>query len=257
MQAFDHASGQVLEIDGAAIYVEERGDPGGPPLLMLHGGLGSLHDFAKVMPLLREGMRVVGIDLRGHGRSALGDRPLCYERLQRDVAAVAARLGLRQPAVLGFSDGGIVAYRLAADPALEVSRVVAIGAHWELPPDDPARDLLSMVGAERWRSLFPDSYRRYLDLNPAPDFHAFVAAVRAMWLDEGAGGYPGDAVDRIACSLLLVRGEDDHLLSREGLARLAGRVPRARTVHVAHAGHAVHEDQPEAVMRAVNPFLSP
>ena len=121
---------------------------------------------------------------------------------------------------------------------------------------DPARDLLSMVGAERWRSLFPDSYRRYLDLNPAPDFHAFVAAVRAMWLDEGAGGYPGDAVDRIACSLLLVRGEDDHLLSRESLARLAGRVPRARTVHVAHAGHAVHEDQPEAVMRAVNPFAT-
>lgn len=257
MQAFDHASGQVLEIDGAAIYVEERGDPAGPPLLMLHGGLGSLHDFAKVMPLLREGMRVVGIDLRGHGRSALGDRPLCYERLQRDVAAVAARLGLRQPAVLGFSDGGIVAYRLAADPALEVSRVVAIGAHWELPPDDPTRDLLSMVSAERWRSLLPDSHRRYRQLNPAPDFDAFVAAVRAMWLDEGAGGYPGDAVDRIACSLLLVRGEDDHLLSRESLARLAGRVPRARTVHVAHAGHAVHEDQPEAVMRAVNPFLSP
>jgi pimeloyl-ACP methyl ester carboxylesterase len=257
MQAFDHVSGQVLEIDGAGIYYEEHGDPDGPPLLMLHGGLGSLHDFAAIMPWLREGLRVVGIDNRGHGRSSLGDRPLDYARLQRDAQAVIEHLGLRRPALLGFSDGGIVAYRLAADPAPGIARVVAIGAHWEMPPGDPTRELLSMVGAERWRSLFPDSHRRYRQLNPTPDFDALVRAVRGMWLDEGDGGYPGEAVDRIACSLLLVRGEDDHLLSRESVARLASRVPRARTAHIAHAGHAAHEDQPEAVMRAVNPFLAP
>ena len=84
-----------------------------------------------------------------------------------------------------------------------------------------------------------------------------MRTVRAMWRDEGDGGYPREAVDGIHCSLLIVRGEDDHLLSRDSVARLANRVPRARTAHIAHAGHAAHEDQPEAVMRAVNPFLAP
>lgn len=252
MPRFDHVSGSTLDADGAAIYYETQGDPKDPVLLLLHGGLGNIEDFNGILPLLRGRFRIVGIDSRGHGRSTLGSQPLTYASLQHDAERVIARLAPDRLSILGFSDGGIVAYRLAATQALHIERIATIGAHWELPPGDPTRELLSGVTAERWRSLFPNSYRRYQQLNPAPGFDALVRAVRRMWLDDGATGYPDDAVDGIACKLLAIRGEDDHLLSAQSVASLAERVNGARVSNIPFAGHAAHEDQPEAVMRAIN-----
>ena len=254
MQRFDHVSGNTLDADGAAIYYEVQGDPKDPVLLLLHGGLGNIEDFNGILPLLRGRFQIVGIDSRGHGRSTLGSRPLTYASLQHDAEGVIAQLAPDKLSILGFSDGGIVAYRLAAT-ALRIERVATIGAHWELPLGDPTRELLSGVTAERWRSLFPHSYKLYQRLNPVPDFDALVRAIRTMWLDDGATGYPNDAVDRIACGLLAIRGEDDHLLSAQSVAALAERANDARVSNIPYAGHAAHEDQPEAVMRAVNAFL--
>src|SRR6185312_1476783 len=197
MQRFDHVSGNTLDADGAAIYYETHGDAKDPVLLLLHGGLGNIEDFNGILPLLRGRFRIVGIDSRGHGRSTLGSRPLTYESLQHDAERIIAELAPDKFSILGFSDGGIVAYRLAAMQALRIERVATIGAHWELPPGDPTRELLSGVTPERWRSLFPNSYKRYQQLNPAPGFDTLVHAVRTMWLDDGATGYPDDAVDRI------------------------------------------------------------
>ena len=86
---FDHRSGQVLQIDGAIIYVEEIGDPTRFPLVLLHGGIGTMDDFSPVLATLARSFRVIGIDSRGHGRSTLGAEPLTYARLQRDVRNAA------------------------------------------------------------------------------------------------------------------------------------------------------------------------
>jgi pimeloyl-ACP methyl ester carboxylesterase len=255
MKGFDHSSGHVLRTNGAAIYHESQGDERDPALVLLHGGLGTIADFNTILAHLEGNFRVIGIDSRGHGRSTLGSGRLTYETLQDDVRRVVGHIGLDRFSILGFSDGGIVAYRLAAMSGLPIDRVVAIGAHWELREDDPTRALFSLVTADRWRQRFPDSYQRYQALNPEPDFDAFVRAVAGMWLDTEASGYPGNAVDRIACDLLVVRGDDDPLLSGESAAELATRVPRARLCGIAAAGHDVPEDQPAALMVAVNAFL--
>jgi len=45
MKCFNHLNGQHLQIEDARIYFETAGNPNGPPLLLLHGGLGSIVDF--------------------------------------------------------------------------------------------------------------------------------------------------------------------------------------------------------------------
>ena len=52
--------------------------------------------------------RLIGIDLRGHGRSTLGNTPLTYARHEADVRAVLDALGITRCAMFGFSDGGVV-----------------------------------------------------------------------------------------------------------------------------------------------------
>lgn len=71
---FDHESGESLDTDGAKIYFEICGNPEGPPLLMLHGGFGTIEDFNIFLPGLGNDFKIIGIDSRGHGRSTLGLR---------------------------------------------------------------------------------------------------------------------------------------------------------------------------------------
>lgn len=255
MKAFDHESGHSLDIDGATLYCEERGDSRGHPLVLLHGGLGSMEDFNRIIPRFGKEFRLIGIDSRGHGKSTLGPVGLSYARLEQDLHRMVQHLRLREFSLIGFSDGGIVAYRLASRGLFKIRRLVTIGARWELRSNDPVRDILSKVTSDSWRRKFPDTCAAYQRLNPQPDFDRLVPAVVAMWLDSSASGYPGKTVDDISCDLLIVRGQRDHLVSMQAAAELAGRVGNSRLLEIPEAGHAAFDDRPDAFMQALDEFL--
>jgi len=252
---FDHQSGDHLALDSAKIYFEVHGGSADPPLLFLHGGLGTLKDFNGVMPLLTKRFRVIGIDSRGQGKSTLGTADLTYHRLALDAAAVLKHLGVGRCSVVGFSDGGITALRMAAECGPLVDRLVAIGTGKKLRADDPVRKLLGSVTAQSWTEKFPESVALYKAVNPQPDFAALIDAVVPMWLDDSATGYPADCVTRITCPLLAVRGDEDHLVSRASVFELVEQVPGAKLLNIPFAGHEAHKDQAQAVMASVNRFL--
>jgi pimeloyl-ACP methyl ester carboxylesterase len=56
----------------------------------------------------------------------LGTEKLTYERIQKDVEGLLQQLGITKLTVMGFSDGGIVAYRLAASGNLDVEKLVTM-----------------------------------------------------------------------------------------------------------------------------------
>jgi pimeloyl-ACP methyl ester carboxylesterase len=256
MTAFDHQTGSAIHVDGADIYFEVAGNEHGPPLLLLHGGLGTIEDFNPLLPYeLSEEYRLVGVDSRGHGKSTLGSAPLTYERLERDVIVVLRHLGIEATAILGFSDGGVIGYRLMASGAINVSKLATIGAGHELRADDPVRPVLSRVTAESWLNRFPGTDELYRRLNPEPDFGRLVTAVVQMWLDTSPKGYPGDAIDRLTGALLVIRGDEDHLFSRRSAADLADRVKGAALAVIPFAGHAAHVDRPRMVAESLTEFL--
>ena len=100
----------------------------GEPLLLLHGGLGSIEMFGPVLPKLAETRQVIGIDLHGHGRTALGSREINTVDMGDDMAAILTSLGLEQVDVFGYSLGGGVAFRLAAQHPAMVRRLVIASA---------------------------------------------------------------------------------------------------------------------------------
>ncbi|RZJ07418.1 MAG: alpha/beta fold hydrolase [Haliea sp.] len=257
LSAFGHHSGRYLAIDGARIYCEEQGPADAPPLLLLHGGLGSLDGFNRLLPQLQGRFRVIGMDTRGHGASTMGGQALTYRRLQADAEGVADQLGLARYSVLGFSDGGVTGLRLAAAPQSRVDKLVVIGVDWKLAADDPLRKTLSGVTAQSWEAKFPGTRKAYEERNPEPDFEAFVKANVALWLDEGGGNYPDDSIRNIRCELLVVRGDADRLTSRALQVELCEAVAGAHMLSIPFAGHEAHEDAMETVMRSVNRFLQP
>ena len=111
------------EINGVNYYYEIRG--AGEPLLLLHGGLGRIEMFGPVLSMLAARRTVIGVDLHGHGRTPLGSRPnIDMQAIGDDMAALLRTLGFGPVDVLGYSFGGMIAFRLAAQHPEAVRRLV-------------------------------------------------------------------------------------------------------------------------------------
>jgi pimeloyl-ACP methyl ester carboxylesterase len=113
-----------VEIDGLQLYYELHGS--GQPLVLLHGGFGSVEMFGPVLPLLAEGRQVVAVDLQAHGRTADVDRPLRFELMADDIAALADQLGMSTVDIMGYSVGGGVALRTGIQYPQLVRRLVLV-----------------------------------------------------------------------------------------------------------------------------------
>jgi pimeloyl-ACP methyl ester carboxylesterase len=111
-------------INGVNYYYEVHGR--GEPLLMLHGGLGTLDMFGSVLTELARGRTVIAVDLQGHGRTPLGKRPFKLQSIGDDMAVLVKRLGHPKVDVVGYSLGGGVALRMALQKPAAVRRLVLV-----------------------------------------------------------------------------------------------------------------------------------
>jgi pimeloyl-ACP methyl ester carboxylesterase len=112
--------------NGVDYYYEIHGR--GEPLLLLHGGLGSTDMFQPILPLFTKERQVIGVDLHGHGRTALGARPIDLVDIGNDLAVVIKQLGYEQVDVLGYSFGGGAALRFAVQHPAMVRRLAIASA---------------------------------------------------------------------------------------------------------------------------------
>ena len=149
-------------------YYEIHGQ--GQPLLLLHGGLGSIDMFGPVLPALTKERQVIAVDLYGHGRTALGARPISPITMADDVAAVVKKLGYDSVDVFGYSMGGAVALRLAIQHPEAVRRLALLstgyaqdGFYPEMLPMQAAVGA-AMAGAMKDTPM----YRAYMAVAPNP-----------------------------------------------------------------------------------------
>jgi pimeloyl-ACP methyl ester carboxylesterase len=111
-------------VNGLNLYYEIHGS--GEPLVLLHGGLGGIEMFGEVLPMLAAGRQVIAVDLQAHGRTADIDRPLRFELLADDIAALLRHLGIEKADVMGYSLGGGVAVQTAIRHPAVVRRLVLV-----------------------------------------------------------------------------------------------------------------------------------
>jgi pimeloyl-ACP methyl ester carboxylesterase len=120
----EERGGAYAEVNGLSLYYEVHGE--GEPLILLHGGVGAIEMFGEVLPLLARGRRVIGVDLQAHGRTADIDRPMTYEAMADDMAALIEHLGVGEADVMGYSLGGGVALQTAIRHPEAVRKAVLV-----------------------------------------------------------------------------------------------------------------------------------
>ena len=142
----------------------------GSPLVLLHGGFGSVEMFGPNVELLAAGRRVIGVDLQSHGRSPAADRPMQFETMADDIAALIKELKLERAAIMGFSLGGAVALRTAIQHPELVERLVLVSTVFKrsgwYPEMTAAMDAMGPEMAETLkRSPMYEAYSRIAPRN--------------------------------------------------------------------------------------------
>jgi pimeloyl-ACP methyl ester carboxylesterase len=199
------------EIDGVAIWYEEHGDPAGPPLVALHGGILTFHrSFDDVLPWLSEGRRVIGVELQGHGHTPDTGRAMSFERFADDVAELIDRIAGGGPVdVWGYSLGALTATSLAVRHPAKVRRLVLAASN--IRPDGyhpeitaPEQDDPRLPTEEEFAAWKAD----YEAVAPNPD-GLFPFLERLQPVVHDLVGWTADEVRSITASTALVIGDQD------------------------------------------------
>lgn len=196
-----------LAINGVEYYYEVHGR--GEPLLLLHGGLGSIDMFRPTLPKLTENRQVIAVDLHGHGRTALGDRAFRLESIGDDMAALTKKLGYDEVDVLGYSLGGGVALRMALQKPQSVRRLVLVSTGFSddgfYPGIRAQQNTLTADAAPMMKDT--PMYKTYAEVAPnADDFPRLLGILG----DYMRGHYDWSAeIPQLKMPVMLVYGDGD------------------------------------------------
>src|SRR2546423_2862624 len=111
-------------VNGLNLYYEMHGS--GEPLVLLPGGFETVEAMGEIVSQLAATRRVIAVELQGHGHTADIERPLRFEWLADDIAALIKHLDLEQADLFGYSLGGGVGLQTAIGHPEVVRKLVLV-----------------------------------------------------------------------------------------------------------------------------------
>jgi pimeloyl-ACP methyl ester carboxylesterase len=246
------ASAEYAEVHGTHIYYEVHGQ--GSPVVLLHGGLATIHlSFEKQIPVLASRHRVVAIEQIGHGHTGdVPGRDFSYEAMTEDTAALLERLGVRNADIIGWSDGGQIALRLALTHPDRVRRLAVSGVEPSAAtPEERQRQRRSSQDLSP--DMWPEAREEYARVSPDGPQHwtTFFAKLRAMWGGPSRGIWEGELA-QIKARTLIIAGDRDNV---ERHARIFRRITGARLCILPGTGHATFSSRPDWLNPIILDFI--
>jgi len=218
--------GQYTNIADIRIYYETYGS--GAPVLVLHGGGGSLENMIHQIRALAPTHFVIAADSRGQGRSTDSDAPLSYALMADDMLKLLDHLHIERADIVGWSDGGIIALDMAAHHPERVGRIVVIGANY---------DAAGLVVPTAVGGAIPPAPGIYTRIAPDPKhWPVLYQKLIAMWATQPH--YTLEELGRIRATALIIAGEFD-IAKREHTDQLARAIPGSEEYIIPGGTHGV------------------
>lgn len=188
-----------VDAGGLTMHVQVRGPTTAPVLFLLHSIGTSLHLWDAQADALAGRYRVVQMDLRGHGLTAVPRGPYSVEQLAADVGAAMDALDIERAHLAGVSLGGAVALAFASRAPGRVSSLVLCDTAASFPPAAFWRERARAVRADGLEPLVEPALQRWVTaaLIDAPEGDG----LRAMLRRTDPEGYAAAAEALAACDL--------------------------------------------------------
>ena len=170
--------GSYAQVNGLKLYFEIHGS--GQPLVVLPGAYMTIEAMGELVPQLASSRLVIAVELQGHGHTADIERPLRYESLADDIAALLRHLGIAQADIFGYSLGGGVGLQTAIRHPEVVQKLALASTTFKRDgwyPEDLAA--MGAMSAEMFNGT--PIHTAYLQTSPAPEaWSTVVAKVRQL-----------------------------------------------------------------------------
>ena len=266
---------------------KEWGDPKNPAVLLcVHGVTRVSDDFDALAAVMSDRYRVICPDVVGRGRSSWLTNPQAYQLPQyvSDMVTLIARLDVTQVDWFGTSMGGLIGMGVAAlkgnpirkmilndiGPTINFAALMRIaqymGKEVRFPTFEAGVDYIRTIAApfgphsdEQWNKLAGDVLRQQKDGQWSRHYDPAIAQAFSTFTEENAAQSEAALwaiYDAIQCPVLLVRGSESDLLSRETADLMTQRGPRAALTELAGIGHAPTFMQPEQIALARDFFIA-
>ncbi len=237
-----------VERDGARIWYAAYGS--GPPVILLHGGLGHSGNWGYQVPALTGGgYRAVVVDSRGHGRSTRDERPFTYELMAADVSAVMDVLQIEKAGLVGWSDGACIALVLASQAPARAAGVFFFACNMD-PSGTKEFVFTPIIGRCIGRHA-----QDYQQLSATPDqFDALSDAVGLMQRTQP--NYSANDLAQISVPVAIVQSEHDEFIKPEHAEYLARSIPNAEYIDLPGVSHFAPLQRPDQFNAAMLAFLS-
>jgi pimeloyl-ACP methyl ester carboxylesterase len=187
------------------MYYEIHGR--GRPTILLHGAYMTIDLMGPILPGLAKSRQVIAMEQQGHGHTADVDRPLTYEQMADDTAALARHLEIDNADVIGYSMGGGIALQMAIRHPDLVRRLVLASTSF-------TSDGMHAAALEMFPSITPELFagspieEAYLRTAPNPaDFPRLVE--KLTQLDTTPFAWSDEDIRAIAAPTLIVLGDSD------------------------------------------------
>jgi len=251
-------------VNGLQMYYEIHGT--GEPLMLLHGAFGAIDLWGPILTTLAEHHQVIAVEFQGHGHTAdIIDRPLSYQQLADDVAAVMEHLGIGQADIVGYSMGGTTGLQLAIRRPDLVRKLVAVSPNYRADGYYPEllAGLLQMTPA-----IFVGTPERAAYLRHAPHPEDFPVLVEKQKVLPQMFAFPEQDVAAIAAPALVVMGDSDVVRPEHAVALfrllgggvpsdLTGSLPSSQLAILPGTTHGtIVSERADELLAVIEPFLA-
>jgi pimeloyl-ACP methyl ester carboxylesterase len=272
LSTFDALKRSVTLANGQSLAYVPWGAAAGTPVVLIHGYTDNARDWVPLLPYLAPHLRLILVDLRGHGRSSKPE--CCYTRLDfaYDVKLLLDALHIERADIIGHSMGSIIAQTFAEYWPERTRRVVLIASSGGARPGAPARKPAYDYAAEIRKlhePIDPDSpFMIQWWSSPTPVDADFLRRQRAdaaaiplrVWLAVLDQGLIDSDLQRtlpkLTAPTLLIWGSKDPIMEEEVRQTLREALPHAQVKIFEGLGHNPFWEDPEGCARVINAFLS-
>ena len=276
LDAFDARKKTMALPNGEVLAYIDMGDAAARPLVLIHGYTDNARDWVPMLPYLSSGLRLILVDIRGHGRSSKPE--CCYGRLDfaYDIKLLLDGLGVKKADIVGHSLGSIIAQTFAEYWPGMTSHVVLIASTGGHPPgaakQPPQFDFAAEIRKLK-EPIEPDSpfMIAWWD-SPTPVDPDFIRRQRRdaagiplrVWLavlDQGLSA-DNDYADlqrtlpRLTAPTLLIWGSKDPIMEEPVRQTLRAALPRAKVRVFDGLGHNPFWEDPQGVAAVINAFIA-
>ena len=248
-------------IEGLKLHYSDSGNAAGKPIVIMHGWGCNLHTVESIARILEPGMRVLNVDLPGHGASDEPSSIWGVEDYTHLIEKFISELGLKDVTLLGHSFGGRIGILLSSRNQ-DIHKLVLVDAAG-IKPKRPVSYYLKVYSYKTLKHLLPllfgqktggkllDKYRGKAGSADYRNSSPVMRGIMSKCVNEDLKG----VMPSIKAPTLLIWGSKDTATPLSDAKTMERLIPDAGLVNFEGAGHYSFLDNPGGFRAVMQEFF--